>query len=99
MGDLGQGPAGAPASPYSGDTLATNGVAGAPVPGSTSLAAPTPAGTERAGRTSAQVAKDILLFFAAPFITLAYMALMPSIALAMLARIGGQAGHHRKATG
>lgn len=97
MSDLGQGPAAAPVSPHSAHIVATEGVAGGA--GSTPLAAPPSARNERAGRTFAQVAKDILLFFAAPFITLAYIALMPSIALAMLARMGGQAGHHRKATG
>jgi hypothetical protein len=97
MSDLGQGPGGAPVSPHSANTVAAEGVAG--TSDSTSSGEPASASSERAGRTFAQVAKDILLFFAAPFITLAYIALMPSIALAMLARTGGQARHHRKAAG
>ena len=98
MSDLGQGPAGPPVSPYSANTLATEGGEGAPVPGSNSSTAATATPSEHRGRTFAQIVKDIALFFAAPFITLAYMALMPSIALAMLARMGGRAGRHRKAT-
>ena len=97
MSDLGHGPAGAPVSPHSVNTVAMEGVA--PAPGSTALSAPAGTSNERAARTFVQVAKDIFLFFAAPFITLAYIALMPSIALAMLARMGGQGGHHRKTTG
>jgi hypothetical protein len=46
-------------------------------------------------RTPAQVAKDIGLFFAAPFVTLAYVSLFPFIAMAMLA----QAWRHRKEPG
>jgi hypothetical protein len=37
-------------------------------------------------RTPGQVLKDIVLFFAAPFITLAYMPLFAFIGLAMLIR-------------
>src|SRR5271165_4791958 len=40
--------------------------------------------------------KNIVLFFAAPFVALAYIALFPIIGLAMLARIGGQAWRQRK---
>ena len=39
-------------------------------------------------RTPVQVAADIVLFFAAPFITLAYCALFPFIAVMMLTRRG-----------
>jgi hypothetical protein len=46
-------------------------------------------------RTVAQVAKDIGLFFAAPFVTLAYVSLFPFIGTAMLA----QAWRHRKEAG
>jgi hypothetical protein len=37
-------------------------------------------------RTLAQVAKDIGLFAAAPFVTLAYISLFPFIAMALVAR-------------
>ena len=46
-------------------------------------------------RSTAQVAKDIGLFFAAPFVTLAYVALFPFIGMAMLA----QAWRRRKHAG
>lgn len=46
-------------------------------------------------RSMARVAKDIGLFFAAPFVTLAYVALFPFIGMAMLA----QAWRHRKHAG
>ena len=46
-------------------------------------------------RTVAQIAKDIGLFAAAPFVTLAYVSLFPFIAMAMLA----QAWRHRKELG
>lgn len=35
-------------------------------------------------RTPGQVIKDIALFFAAPFVTLAYVSLFPFMAMAML---------------
>ena len=46
-------------------------------------------------RTMAQVAKDIGLFAAAPFVTLAYVLLFPFIGMVLLA----QAWRHRKQTG
>jgi hypothetical protein len=46
-------------------------------------------------RTPAQIAKDIGLFAAAPFVTLAYVSLFPFIAMAMLV----QAWRHRKEPG
>jgi hypothetical protein len=46
-------------------------------------------------RTVAQIAKDIGLFAAAPFVTLAYVSLFPFIAMAMLV----QAWRHRKEPG
>jgi hypothetical protein len=49
----------------------------------------------RRHRTWAQIAKDIGLFFAAPFVTLAYVSLFPFIAMAMLV----QAWRHRKQAG
>ncbi len=35
-------------------------------------------------RTPAQVAKDIALFFAAPFVTVAYLAMFPFVAIRLL---------------
>jgi hypothetical protein len=46
-------------------------------------------------RSISQVAKDIGLFFAAPFVTLAYVTLFPFIGMAMLA----QAWRRRKHAG
>ncbi|HEY1932647.1 MAG TPA: hypothetical protein VGG99_11585 [Acetobacteraceae bacterium] len=47
-------------------------------------------------RTPGQVVKDIILFFAAPFITFAYLSLFPFIGLAMLTRRGERAWHRWK---
>jgi hypothetical protein len=52
-------------------------------------------GTADRHRTKGQVAKDIGLFFAAPFVTLACVSLFPFIGIAMLA----QAWRHRKEAG
>jgi len=48
-------------------------------------------------RSVGQFVKNIALFFAAPFIALAYVALFPLIGAAMLARIGVQAWRRRHA--
>ncbi len=48
-----------------------------------------------AHRTAAQVAKDIALFIAAPFVTLIYVSLFPLIGMAMLV----QAWRRRKDAG
>jgi hypothetical protein len=53
------------------------------------------AGADGPPRTMAQVAKDIGLFAAAPFVTLACISLFPFIAMAMVAR----AWLHRKEAG
>ena len=53
---------------------------------------PGAAGTHR---TVAQVAKDIGLFAAAPFVTLAYVSLFPFIGMVLLAK----AWRHRKEAG
>ncbi len=55
----------------------------------------TAAGAGGRHRTAAQVAKDIGLFVAAPFVTLACVSLFPFIAMAMLVR----AWRHRKEAG
>jgi hypothetical protein len=47
-------------------------------------------------RTAGQVVKDIALFFAAPFITIAYLVLFPFIGVAMLTRKGERAWHRWK---
>ncbi|HUB16666.1 MAG TPA: hypothetical protein VMB34_32330 [Acetobacteraceae bacterium] len=44
-------------------------------------------------RAPAQVAKDVLLLFAAPFITLAYLPLFPFIGLMMMTRRGERMWH------
>jgi hypothetical protein len=46
-------------------------------------------------RTKARIAKDIGLFLAAPFVTLAYVSLFPFIGMALLF----QAWRHRKEAG
>ena len=48
-------------------------------------------------RSVGQFLKNIALFFAAPFMALAYIALFPIIGLVMLARTGGQAWRKRHA--
>lgn len=54
----------------------------APAPANLSSVAPQPEAASR--RTAAQVAKDIALFFAGPFVTLAYLALFPFVAMKLL---------------
>lgn len=44
-------------------------------------------------RTAGQVARDIVLFFAAPFITILYLPLFPFIGLFMLTRKGERLWH------
>jgi hypothetical protein len=44
------------------------------------------AGEAERPRTVSQILKDIVLFFAAPFITLAYLSLFPFIGLVLLLR-------------
>ncbi len=67
----------------------------------TAVAAPQPAAVGEAseGRSVARSVKNIVLFFAAPFVALAYIALFPIFGLAMLARTAGQAWRQRKAAG
>jgi hypothetical protein len=59
-----------------------------------SSAAPNLAAGAPEPRSPAEVFKDIALFFAAPFITIAYLALFPIIGLRMLIQTGSQARHH-----
>ena len=59
------------------------------------IAQPRPAATAAGRRSAVQIARDIALFFAAPFVTLAYLLLFPFIAAALLA----QAWRHRKDAG
>jgi CheY-like chemotaxis protein len=63
-------------------------------------------GAENAGRNVVRFLKgtgrflrNVAMFFAAPFVALAYVALFPVIGLAMLAWAGGRAWHNRGATG
>jgi CheY-like chemotaxis protein len=67
-------------------------------PKATALAAPQQAaeGEVVEGRSVGRFVKNIALFFAAPFVALAYIALFPIIGLAMLAWTGGQAWRQRK---
>ena len=67
-------------------------------PEATALAAPQQAaeGEVVEGRNIGRFVKNIALFFAAPFVALAYIALFPIIGLAMLAWTGGQAWRQRK---
>ncbi|HUZ62146.1 MAG TPA: hypothetical protein VMU82_00375 [Acetobacteraceae bacterium] len=58
-----------------------------------------PAAADAAGRTVQQFLKDVGLFFAAPFVTLAYLVLFPFIAVVLLARTGRQARRRRTLTG
>jgi len=64
------------------------------------MAVPQPE-AEAAGerRSFGGVLKNLALFFAAPFVALAYIALFPIIGFVMLARIGGQAWRQRKTAG
>jgi hypothetical protein len=64
------------------------GTPGHPSPG-------TEGGEPSQHRTIPAVLKDIALFFAAPFVTIAYLCLFPFIGIAMFR----QAWRHRKATG
>ena len=58
----------------------------------------TPAAESEAGpvRSVARFVKHIALFFAAPFVALAYIALFPIIGLGLLAWTGGQAWRQRR---
>lgn len=51
------------------------------------------------GRSVGVILKDIVLFFAAPFVTIAYLALFPFIGVTMVLRARGQAGRNQKAGG
>lgn len=55
----------------------------------------TAAAREAGGRTPGQIAKDIGLFLAAPYMTLAYLAMFPILGMKLLA----QAWRERKAAG
>ncbi len=50
-------------------------------------------------RSTGRVLYDIGMFFAAPFVTLAYVLLFPFIGLAVLARLVAETWHNRKVTG
>ncbi len=57
--------------------------------------APRPVAGEPEPRSPVQVVKDIALFFAAPFITIAYLVLFPFIGLRLLIRTGQQHRQYR----
>ena len=79
-------PADPPPRPFAAGVPVRGAVVAAPAHGHDSPAAPHDAVEGQAGsrRTPAQVAKDIVLFFAAPFVTLAYLVLFPFIAIKLL---------------
>jgi hypothetical protein len=62
-------------------------------------AQPIAVGKKTAGRNIAVFLKDVLMFLAAPFIGLAFIALFPFIGLGMLAWMGGQAWRQRVTSG
>jgi hypothetical protein len=74
-----------PASSDQAGGLAAGGVAA--VPGT--------AGEPGAHRTPARIAKDIGLFFVAPYVTLAYLAMFPYLGMKLLAQVWRE----RKAAG
>jgi hypothetical protein len=84
-----------PGSPHSAGLRAKGAAAAAPGTGSPSLSAKPPGSDDEAGsrRSPARVLKDIGLFFASPFVTLAYLALFPFIGMKLLI----QAWRDRKA--
>ncbi len=60
---------------------------------------PAEVGEERAGANIGLAVYNIAMFFAAPFVTLAYIALFPLIGLAVLVWMGGKAWRNRRAAG
>jgi hypothetical protein len=56
------------------------------IPGPNAATAEQNPGEPEPRRTVAQVLKDIALFFAAPFVTIAYLALFPFIGVMLLMR-------------
>jgi hypothetical protein len=61
--------------------------------------APPAAGDQHHRRTPAEVLKDIGLFFAAPFITIAYLPLFPFVGLSMLLKARDKSLPPRQAGG
>ena len=94
-----------PLSPEMIEKSVTAAVATAqPVPAEVPQAAavsaqPIAVGKKTAGRNIAVFLKDVLMFLAAPFIGLAFIALFPFIGLGMLAWMGGQAWRQRVTSG
>ena len=60
---------------------------------------PAEAGEEGAGTNVGLALYNIAMFFAAPFVTLTYIALFPLIGLAVLVWMGGKAWRNRRAVG
>ncbi len=86
------------AAPAAAATVAAGGVGtAAQAAAAVALVAPAPMANDEAAepRSLGQVLKNITLFFAAPFIALAYIALFPLIGFVMLARTGVRAWHQR----
>jgi CheY-like chemotaxis protein len=81
-------------------TVATAQPVPAEVPQAAAVSAqPIAVGKKTAGRNIAVFLKDVLMFLAAPFIGLAFIALFPFIGLGMLAWMGGQAWRQRVTSG
>ncbi len=87
------------AMPAEAKTVPTGDVTAMAEAGVGGLAAPRPVAAEEAveARSIGMFLKNIALFFAAPFIALAYIALFPIIGLVMLARTAGHAWSERRA--
>ncbi len=86
--------------PPAAEMVPSGGFAAAAEAGATALTAPRPLAADAANEAVSvgRFLKNVALFFAAPFIALAYIALFPLIGLVMLARTGGQAWRKRHAS-
>ncbi len=87
----------APDPPHVAERGPNDATAARPDFGRSSVAPPlaTPGGDAGSPRTAGQVVKDILLFFAGPFVTMAYLATFPYLAMKIL--LDGR--RQRKASG
>jgi len=89
----------AEAAPAEAETVPSSGVAAAVEAEAIGLTAPRQVVADEAieARSFGTFLKNIALFFASPFIALAYIALLPLIGFVMLARTAGQAWSKRRA--
>ena len=86
-----------PLSPDMIESSAAAAVATAPAPGAALAAMLAPAALieERAAGGAGVFVKNLAMFFASPFVALAYVALFPFVGLAMLIWTGAKAWRHR----